>query len=63
MRRWRSGSAATIRTALSTVGLPPGRWLVRDLWSGAETPNVSGRLSAVVPAHGVALLRLSPITP
>jgi alpha-galactosidase len=55
--------AATIGTTLAAVGLPPGRWLVRDLWSGAETSNDSGRLSAVVPAHGVALLRLLPITP
>ncbi|WP_222706596.1 glycoside hydrolase family 27 protein [Lacisediminihabitans profunda] len=58
-----TADAATIRTTVSAVGLPPGRWLVRDLWSGAETSNGSGRLAAVVPAHGLVLLRLSPISP
>lgn len=33
---------------------------VRDLWARAEVPSQGGEFSAQVPAHGAALLRLSP---
>jgi alpha-galactosidase len=52
-------TASTIGTTLSAVGAQPGGWTVRNLWSGAETLNRWGRLQADVPAHGVALFRLS----
>ncbi len=54
-----SDSPAVIDTTLAQVGAGPGSWRMRDLWVGGSTALRSDRISATVPAHGVALLRLS----
>jgi hypothetical protein len=35
-----------------------GRRRVRDVWRQEDTPTVAGEYKAVLPRHGVALLRL-----
>jgi hypothetical protein len=54
--------AATVAVATGVapgkLGLPGGRsyWLT-ELWTGGV--SVPGKISATVPAHGVALLRIT----
>ncbi|GAA4854006.1 hypothetical protein GCM10025787_42380 [Saccharopolyspora rosea] len=55
----RGDRPATIRTTAGEAGLPrASACTVRDLWAHATT-TTSGDIAAVVPAHGVALLRVS----
>jgi alpha-galactosidase len=35
---------------------------VRDLWAHADLGTVTGHVSATVPAHGVVMLRIAPVT-
>jgi alpha-galactosidase len=52
---------ATIFTSVSQVGLATGpQYVLIDLWSGAGSPTVGG-ISAIVPAHGVVMYRISTI--
>ncbi|QDU91034.1 Alpha-galactosidase A precursor [Pirellulimonas nuda] len=37
-----------------------GTYRVRDLWERRDLPNASKRVSATLPPHGAAMLRLSP---
>ncbi len=49
----------TVSTTASAIGLPARRhYSVRDLWTHARSDS-TGTISAVVPAHGVALFRVS----
>lgn len=53
-----TAAGSTIRTDLSAVGLPAGRYRSRDLWSGAVT-EASGEIAAQVPAHSTVVYRLT----
>lgn len=45
-----------------TVGLKTKKARVRDLWAHTEQPSVENAYAASVPAHGVVMLRLWPIS-
>ncbi|WP_245718412.1 glycoside hydrolase family 27 protein [Nocardia miyunensis] len=50
---------ASIETSPAAVGLASGRVVVRDVWNHTTTTS-SGRIAAAdIPAHGVALFRVS----
>jgi hypothetical protein len=56
-----SGATETITTTASALGLPAGTdYLLDNLWSGQKT-ETAGTISEVVPSHGVALLRVTPL--
>ena len=68
-----SSSAVTISTTAAAIGLPadPYGYQVQDLWAGnsvavggQSTFDISsaGKISATVPAEGVALYRVTPLT-
>jgi hypothetical protein len=49
-----------ISTSTSSLGLPGGTdYFVKDLWTH-QTTETAGNIAVSVPAHGVALYRLSP---
>ena len=48
---------AKVSAPLASLGLS-GRHAVRDLWQRRDAGAVEGTLTAAVPAHGVAMLRL-----
>jgi hypothetical protein len=57
-----SGGPETITTSASALGLKPGTdYLLNDLWTHHST-ETAGTISVNVPSHGVALLRVSPLT-
>ncbi|MFB0631489.1 alpha-galactosidase [Streptomyces sp. AB3(2024)] len=53
-------NSQTVSTSLSALGLTGPGYSSKDLWTGA-TGNVTGTISASVPAHGVAMYRLKPL--
>jgi hypothetical protein len=57
-----TGSAPeTVSTTASALGLKPGSlYLLNNLWTHNST-ETTGVISASVPSHGVALLRVSPL--
>ncbi|WP_344681200.1 glycoside hydrolase family 27 protein [Saccharopolyspora taberi] len=56
----RGGEAATIATTAEEIGAKQaGRYVLRDLWAHTDT-ETGGEISAEVPSHGVALLRVTP---
>lgn len=58
----RSGSAVTAGTSTTAVGFSGGTgcsFTVKDVWSGTST-TTGGAISATIPAHGTALLRVTP---
>jgi alpha-galactosidase len=58
----RSGSTVSASTTTAAVGFTGGSGCtfgVKDLWSGA-TSTTTGALTASIPAHGTALLRITP---
>lgn len=55
----RGGGARSISTTLAQVGAASGTHTYRELWTGA-TGTTTGSLTAQVPAHGVALYRVTP---
>ena len=57
----RGTSGAPASTVAGAVGLPSASgYTVQDLWAGGSTTADSqGRITALVPAHGVALYRVS----
>lgn len=60
----RSGGTATVTATAAQVGLSGGQFTLTDLWTGS-TSSTSGQISASVPAHGVAVFRVtggSPLT-
>ncbi|WHT22770.1 ricin-type beta-trefoil lectin domain protein [Crossiella sp. CA-258035] len=58
----RGGGAATISTTAAQIGLAGGSFTLTDLWTGVTAAS-SGQISANVPAHGVAVYRVSGGTP
>ncbi|GAA3660811.1 glycoside hydrolase family 27 protein [Streptomyces chitinivorans] len=58
----RGGSTTTITTTAAQVGLSGGSFTLTDLWTGT-TSSTSGRISAGVPAHGVAVFRMTGGSP
>jgi hypothetical protein len=56
-----SGSSETITTSAAALGLPAGTdYLVSNLWTGNKT-ETAGTVSEIVPSHGAALLRITPL--
>jgi Alpha galactosidase A/Alpha-galactosidase, CBM13 domain/Alpha galactosidase C-terminal beta sandwich domain/NPCBM-associated, NEW3 domain of alpha-galactosidase len=56
-----SGAPEVISTSASALGLPSGTdYLLNDLWAHHAT-ETTGTISVEVPAHGVALYRVSPL--
>ncbi|MEU0169670.1 ricin-type beta-trefoil lectin domain protein [Streptomyces iakyrus] len=58
----RGGGTATITASAAQVGLTGGSFTLTDLWTGA-TSSTSGQISARVPAHGVAVFRMTGGSP
>jgi alpha-galactosidase len=53
------GSPAVVSTTAAALGLPAtGRYLLSELWTHKQTSS-GGTIAAAVPAHGVALYRVS----
>jgi hypothetical protein len=56
-----SGATETITTSATALGLPAGTdYRLDNLWTGQVT-ETAGTISEVVPSHGVALLRVTPL--
>jgi hypothetical protein len=54
-----NGSPQAITTSAAALGMPSGSdYFVKDLWTH-QTTETTGAISATVPAHGVALYRVS----
>ncbi|MFI8166015.1 glycoside hydrolase family 27 protein [Streptomyces sp. NPDC085931] len=58
----RGSSTTTITTDAAQVGLAGGSFTLTDLWTGG-TSSTSGQISASVPAHGVAVYRMTGGSP
>ncbi|MER7476379.1 ricin-type beta-trefoil lectin domain protein [Streptomyces sp. NPDC126510] len=58
----RGSSTATITATAAQVGLTGGSFTLTDLWTGG-TSSTSGQISASVPAHGVAVYRMTGGSP
>lgn len=58
----RGGSPATITATAAQVGLAGQSFALTDLWTGG-TSSTSGQISASVPAHGVAVFRMTGGSP
>ena len=58
----RGGSTTTITASAAQVGLTGGSFTLTDLWTGA-TSSTSGQISASVPAHGVAVFKMTGGSP
>ncbi|OLF14978.1 glycoside hydrolase family 27 protein [Actinophytocola xanthii] len=54
----RGSGTTTISTTATQIGLSGDSFTLADLWTGA-TSGSSGQISASVPAHGVAVFRVS----
>lgn len=57
----RASVPTTITASWERVGLRTRRARVRDLWAHTETAVVEDRYAAMVPSHGVVMLRVWPI--
>ncbi|WP_328550211.1 glycoside hydrolase family 27 protein [Streptomyces sp. NBC_00366] len=58
----RGSSTATITATAAQVGLAGGPFTLTDLWTGG-TSSTSGQISASVPAHGVAVFKMTGGSP
>ncbi|MCU7827167.1 glycoside hydrolase family 27 protein [Kitasatospora sp. DSM 101779] len=58
----RGSGTATVSATAAQVGLTGGPFTLTDLWTG-DTSSTSGQISAGVPAHGVAVYRVSGGSP
>src|SRR3989441_7591185 len=59
--RFPEGLQTVIATSWRAIGLTgPAR--VRDLWAHSDLGAFTGRFSATVPAHGVVMVRITPVT-
>ncbi|OUD04272.1 glycoside hydrolase family 27 protein [Streptomyces swartbergensis] len=58
----RGSSTATVTTTAAQVGLTGGSFTLTDLWTGG-TSSTSGQISASVPAHGVAVYKMTGGSP
>lgn len=55
---------ASFAATATELGLQHGgRYIVRDLWSHAESTTIGNFVTASVPPHGVVLLRITPQMP
>ncbi|MER8002354.1 ricin-type beta-trefoil lectin domain protein [Streptomyces sp. NPDC095613] len=54
----RGGGSTTITTTAAQIGLSGGSFTLTDLWTGV-TSTTGGQISANVPAHGVAVYRVT----
>lgn len=54
----RGDQSATVSVNLSQLGIS-GTLKMRDLWKHADEGNISGTLSATIPAHGCKIVRLT----
>ncbi|MEU1529747.1 NPCBM/NEW2 domain-containing protein [Streptomyces fagopyri] len=57
----RGDTPATLTTTAKSVGLTGGRFTLKNAWTNQVTES-GGTISAAVPAHGAALLRVSRAT-
>ncbi|HYK82285.1 MAG TPA: glycoside hydrolase family 27 protein [Gemmatimonadales bacterium] len=57
----RSAAPAKITLWLPRIGVRVDSVTVRDLWAHAERGTFGGQYSAMVPAHGVVMLRVVPL--
>jgi alpha-galactosidase len=56
-----SDAALTLTINAHQLGLPAAsKYTVQDLWTGADSTS-KGSLSSVVPEHGVAVFRITPV--
>lgn len=55
----KSAAPLDIKTTLDAVGAAPGTWTVRDVTARADHASTNGPISAIVPSHGLTILRLS----
>ncbi|MEU0216456.1 RICIN domain-containing protein [Streptomyces sp. NPDC006265] len=58
----RGGNTATVTTTAAQVGLSGGSFTLTDLWTGG-TSTTSGQISASIPAHGVAVFKVTGGSP
>ncbi|MFJ8364188.1 glycoside hydrolase family 27 protein [Streptomyces sp. NPDC093984] len=58
----RGSNTATVTTTAAQVGLSGGSFTLTDLWTGG-TSTTSGQISASVPAHGVAVFKVTGGSP
>ncbi|MFF8973516.1 glycoside hydrolase family 27 protein [Streptomyces sp. NPDC014995] len=58
----RGSNTATVTTTAAQVGLSGGSFTLTDLWTGG-TSSTSGQISAGVPAHGVAVFKVTGGSP
>ncbi|PPS67428.1 MULTISPECIES: glycoside hydrolase family 27 protein [Streptomyces] len=58
----RGSNTATVTTTAAQVGLSGGAFTLTDLWTGG-TSTTSGQISASVPAHGVAVFKVTGGSP
>ncbi|WP_128376854.1 glycoside hydrolase family 27 protein [Streptomyces cavernae] len=58
----RGESTATVTTTAAQVGRSGGPFTLTDLWTGG-TSSTSGQVSASVPAHGVAVFKMTGGSP
>lgn len=56
------GSATTISTTVSAIGMSGNSFSLRESWTNAVT-STTGAISASVPAHGTVVFRVSGATP
>jgi alpha-galactosidase len=59
----RASVPTTITTDWARAGVKTNRARVRDIWAGKDSAVVTDRYAALVPSHGVVLLRVWPIAP
>jgi len=57
----RSGLQTVITASWRTLGLR-GSARVRDLWTHSDVGAMTDRFNATVPAHGVVMIRITPVT-
>jgi alpha-galactosidase len=59
----RSAASAAISVDWSEIGLDPSQSVaVRDIWAAQNLGEATGSFSALVPSHGVTLLKLSALS-
>ncbi len=54
----RNGVPLTLSLGMDRLGLPNGATQIRDLWKHQDLPNPGRTFEALVPPHGVILLRI-----
>ncbi|MER6371453.1 RICIN domain-containing protein [Streptomyces mirabilis] len=58
----RGSGTATVTATAAQVGLTGGQFTLTDLWTGGAS-STSGQISASVPAHGVAVFKMTGGSP